>query len=190
LRFFTSSVLGWARRIVAKRRELRFSSYLQTLRDRGLVLGRNTSFQEGIFIDPSHCFLVSIGDDCVFAPNVHLVAHDASTKVVAGATRLGAVRIGSRCFFGDSVIVLPGVTIGDDCIIGAGAVVTRDVPAGSVAAGNPAKVLKSTAEYREQHQALRAQGRTFGAGYHIPGITPERRAEVLKALESGPVYID
>jgi maltose O-acetyltransferase len=190
LRLLTMSVLRWVRQLAAKRRELKFAAYLQTLQDRGLVLGRNVSFQEGVFIDPSHCFLVSIGDDCVFAPNVRLVAHDASTKVVAGATRLGTIRIGARCFLGDSVIVLPGVSIGDDCIVGAGSVVSRDIPAGSVAAGNPARVLKSTSEYRERHRELRAAGRTFGAGYHIPGITEARRAEVLKALGNGPVYID
>lgn len=180
----------WARQFVAKRREIRFNAHLETLRARGLVLGNNVSFQEGLFIDPSHCFLVAIGDDCVFAPNVRLIAHDASTKMVAGATRLGRVHIGSRCFLGDSVIVLPGVSIGDDCIIGAGSVVSRDVPAGSVAAGNPARVLKQTAEYREQHLRLREAGRSFGTGYHIPGITDARRAELQEALDRGPVYLD
>jgi maltose O-acetyltransferase len=184
------NVYRWARQIVAKRRDVRFNAYLETLRTRGLVLGKNVSFQDGVFIDPSHCFLVSIGDDCVFAPNVRLIAHDASTKLVAGATRLGAVRIGSRCFLGDSVIVLPGVSIGDDCVIGAGSVVSRSIPAGSVAAGNPARVVKQTLEYRERHRRLREQGRTFADGYHSPGITPERRAEVLKALEDGPTYLD
>ena len=109
---------------------------------------------------------------------------------VSSARGLGAIRIGDRCFLGDSVIVLPGVSIGDDCIIGAGSVVSRDVPAGSIAAGNPARVLKSTAEYAEQHRRLRASGRTFGDGYHVPGITEARRTEVLQALEAGPVYID
>lgn len=180
----------WLRQWIARRRDLRFHAYLKMLSARGLTLGRNVSFQEGVFIDPSHCFLISIGDDCVFAPNVRLIAHDASTKVVAGATRLGRVRIGSRCFIGDSAIVLPGVAIGDDCVIGAGSVVSRDIPAGSVAAGNPARVVKQTADYRERHRQLREQGRYFGDGYHMPDITPERRAEIQKALDDGPAYLD
>jgi len=53
------------------------------------------------------------------------------------------VRIGSRCFIGVSAVVLPGVTIGDDCIIGAGSIVTRNIPPGSVAVGNPARVIRS-----------------------------------------------
>lgn len=178
------------RKTINLRREARFGAYLGELQRRGLELGRNVSFQEGVFIDPSHCFLVSIGDECVFAPNVRLIAHDASTKMLVGATRLGRIRIGSRCFMGDSVIVLPGVSIGDDCIVGAGSVVSHDIPAGSVAAGNPAQVLKSTAEYRARHERLRGAGRTFGEGYNIPGITAERRAEVHAALDAGPAYID
>lgn len=53
------------------------------------------------------------------------------------------VRIGTRCFIGVSAVVLPGVTIGDDCIIGAGSVVTKDIPSGSIAVGNPARVIRS-----------------------------------------------
>lgn len=164
--------------------------YLDALRHRGLVLGSNVSFQDGVFLDPSHCFLISIGDDTVLAPNVRLIAHDASARLVAGATRLGAVRIGRRCFLGDSVIVLPGTSIGDDCIVGAGSVVTRDIPSGSVAAGNPARVLCKTTEYRERQQELRASGRTFGDGYHLPGASKVRRAEMIQAVESGPAFIE
>jgi len=51
-------------------------------------------------------------------------------------------------------------------------------------------VLRSIAELRQRHCGLRAAGRTFGAGYHIPGITAARRVEVLEALKAGPVYID
>jgi maltose O-acetyltransferase len=190
LRSITVSVLNRVRQYVARRRDVKFAAYLQTLQSRGLVLGHNVSFQEGVFIDPSHCFLISIGDDCVLAPNVRLIAHDASTKMVAGATRLGRIRIGNRCFLGDSVIVLPGVSIGDHCIVGAGSVVSRDIPAGSVAAGNPAKVLKSTRDYSDLHRRQRQAGRSFGTGYHIPEISEAGRAEVLKALDVGPVYID
>jgi maltose O-acetyltransferase len=52
------------------------------------------------------------------------------------------VRIGRNCWIGGGAIILPGVTIGDDALIGAGSVVTRDVPAGATAFGNPARVKK------------------------------------------------
>lgn len=55
-------------------------------------------------------------------------------------------RIGRNCFIGGRSMILPGVTIGDNCVIGAGSIVTRDVPPNSIAAGNPAKVIRSNIE--------------------------------------------
>ncbi len=56
------------------------------------------------------------------------------------------VRIGARCFIGGGSMILPGVSIGDDCIVGAGAVVSDDVPSRSIVGGNPARILKSNIE--------------------------------------------
>ena len=56
------------------------------------------------------------------------------------------VRIGRNCWLGAGVIVLPGITIGDNTVVGAGSVVTRDLPSGVVAAGNPCRVLREIGE--------------------------------------------
>ena len=56
------------------------------------------------------------------------------------------VKIGNDCWFGANVTVCPGVTIGDNCVIGAGSVVTRDIPANSFAAGVPCKVIRTITE--------------------------------------------
>ena len=56
------------------------------------------------------------------------------------------ITVGNDVWFGGSCTVLPGVTIGDGCVIGAGSVVTRDIPANTVAAGNPCRVLRSISE--------------------------------------------
>ena len=58
--------------------------------------------------------------------------------------RYGRIKIGNNCFIGCRSILLPGVTIGDNSIIGAGSVVTKDVPSGEVWAGNPARFIKTT----------------------------------------------
>jgi galactoside O-acetyltransferase len=57
------------------------------------------------------------------------------------------VRIGRNCWLGAGVIVMPGVTIGDNTVIGAGSVVTKDIPSGVVAVGNPCKVLREVGEH-------------------------------------------
>jgi maltose O-acetyltransferase len=179
----------WLAHFVSRFRERRARAYLQRLISRGMTLGRNVSFQDGVFLDPDHCFLITIGDDCVFAPNVRVIAHDASTKFVVGHTRLGRVTIGKRCFIGDSTIILPNVTIGDDCVIGAGSVVHKDIASGSIAAGNPARVLGTIADYRARHERAMNEGRSFDVTYHIDSISQTGKQEILNALDRGPAYI-
>ena len=101
---------------------------------------------------------VEIGDDCNFGPNVTIVTpvHPMlpdERKVLYdenGAPRrmcyAKPVKIGSDCWFGANVVVCPGVTIGENCVIGAGSVVTRDIPANSFAAGNPCRVIRPITE--------------------------------------------
>ena len=89
--------------------------------------------------------LVTIGDDCFLGPHVQIYTACHSTDPVERNSRrewAEPVTIGNNVWIGGNVTILPGVTIGDNTTIGAGSVVTRDVPAGVVAAGNPAKVIK------------------------------------------------
>lgn len=101
---------------------------------------------------------VTIGDDCNFGPNVTIVT--PVHPMVPSERRLmltaegeakhlcyaKPVHIGSDCWFGANVTVCPGVTIGDGCVIGAGSVVTRDIPANSFAAGVPCRVIREITE--------------------------------------------
>ena len=101
---------------------------------------------------------VTIGDDCNFGPGCTIVTpiHPmAASERNAMLDENGAVKrlcyakpvhIGKDCWFGANVTVCPGVTIGDGCVIGAGAVVTRDIPANSFAAGVPARVIRTITE--------------------------------------------
>lgn len=101
---------------------------------------------------------VTIGDRCNFGPNVTIVTphHPMIAKEreylldeAGNRVRLcwaKPVVIGNDCWFGANVVVCPGVTIGDGCVIGAGSVVTRDVPANRFAAGNPARVIREIGE--------------------------------------------
>jgi maltose O-acetyltransferase len=132
--------------------------------------------------DPSHCFLISIGDNCTICPNVRLIAHDASTKKHLGHTKIGTIDIKENCFLGDSVIVLPGVTIGPNTIIGAGSVVTKTVPANSVAAGNPSHVISSIDEYLKKIERKSIGKKIFGKDYYIDKLDEEKRAEIIRSI--------
>ncbi|GGH17292.1 hypothetical protein GCM10007036_18610 [Alsobacter metallidurans] len=90
--------------------------------------------------DKTHPKGVHVGAETYIAFDVAILAHDM-TRVLQCHTR-----IGNRCFIGARSIILPGVEIGDGCVIGSGSVVTKSIPAGSIAAGNPATVLRSNIE--------------------------------------------
>ena len=93
-------------------------------------------------LDEAH---VTIGDDCFIGPNVGLYTACHSTNPKERNTRrewAEPITIGNSVWIGGNVTILPGVTIGDNTTIGAGSVVTHDIPSNCVAAGNPAKVIK------------------------------------------------
>lgn len=165
------------------------ASYIQKLVDRGLVLGRNVNIVDTFFFDPSHCFLISIGDNCTIAPGVRLIAHDASTKRFLGYTKIGKIHIGADCFIGDSVIVLPNVAIGQGSIIGAGSVVTRDIPSGMVAAGNPAKVICPVDQYLDKIRSIAQQKKIFDESYYIESLDNIKRNEILQSVEKSMGFI-
>ena len=164
-------------------------SYLNYLQKQGLRLGKNVVIHSGFFFDPSHCFLISVGDNCVLAPGVKLIAHDASSKRLIGYTKIGRIDIGDDCFLGNSVIVLTGVSIGRNSIIGAGSVVTKDIPADSVAAGNPARVLCSTKSYTDKLLRQSKGKKIFDDEYGIERLSDAQRHEVLAAVTDDIGYM-
>ncbi len=170
---------------LAKKKE----KFLNKLIERGLTLGKNVSIIDTFFFDPSHCFLISIGDNCTLAPGVRLIAHDASTKQFLGYTKIGKIIIGENCFLGDSVIVLPNITIGAGSIIGAGSVVTRDIRPGMVAAGNPARVICSVEEYLEKVRKLAEEKTIFTEDYFIEHLNTKKRDEMLRELDNSIGFI-
>lgn len=103
---------------------------------------------------------MQIGDRVLFGPNVSIFASSHETSILSRrrGVELGLpVTIGDDCWIGGNVIILGGVTIGDGCTIGAGAVVTRDIPAYSVAVGSPAKVVKKVLSPEEEEKLETSQ---------------------------------
>ena len=99
---------------------------------------------------------IVIGDDTLIGANCKILDSDLhpidpEDRLSANPDRVKSapIRIGKNCFIGCNCLILKGVTIGDNCVIGAGSVVTRDIAANTMAAGNPAKMIRSLKEKRD-----------------------------------------
>lgn len=146
---------------------------LEGLRKGRIEIGENTLFQPHCWLTldlddarieiGANCFLnigvmlaarerITIGDwtmlanGCFVGDAAHRFSDPDTPVPLQGFTQKGPVRIGENCWLGANVVVTGGVTIGDRCVIGANSVVTQDVPPFSIAAGAPAKVIR-TIEY-------------------------------------------
>lgn len=124
--------------------------------------GKHTTIGKRTFINFNFTVqddaIVSIGDDCNFGPNCTIVTpmhpmlpderkamldKDGNVKRFCYAK---PVKIGNDCWFGANVTVCPGVTVGNNCVIGAGSVVTKDIPDNCFAAGVPCRVIRELSE--------------------------------------------
>jgi acetyltransferase-like isoleucine patch superfamily enzyme len=140
---------------------------LEALDEGRLTIGEGTLLEPGCWLTLAPQARISIGEGCFLNRNTMLAAHerivigdhtmlangcfvgdadhrvdDPDTPITwQGFVAKGPVEIGSNCWFGVNCVVTGGVTIGDRCVIGANSVVNRDVPAGTIVAGAPARVI-------------------------------------------------
>lgn len=107
-------------------------------------IGDGNYFNSNVILDS--CGKIEIGNDNMFGPNVfvtdsnHSFDHLVSPKMLK--MRTGITRIEDNCWIGASAVILSGVTIGSNSVIGAGSVVTKNIPSGVVAVGIPAKIIR------------------------------------------------
>jgi acetyltransferase-like isoleucine patch superfamily enzyme len=124
-----------------------------TLRALGAQIGRGVFFGPDVYIEHHFAPLLKIEDGAVLARGVCVLLHDSGLNNVAGAPlQFGKVILRRNCYIGANTTVLCGVEIGEGALVGAAALVTRDVPAGAVAYGHPARVRGSVAELAERHR--------------------------------------
>jgi maltose O-acetyltransferase len=148
--------------------------WLEDYLKRSMKMGINCSIQPGVTFDYSLCWLINIGNNVTIAPQAYILAHDDSSKILTGYTKLGVVTIEDDVF-----IVMPGVTIGKGSIIAAGSVVTKSVPEGCIYAGNPAREIKSLKAYIEKIGELMEKSPKYDESYTINGNISNDQKEVM-----------
>lgn len=157
----------------------------------GMKVGKNFKRLNGTILDPSHCWLIEIGDNVTLAPRVHILCHDASTKYFLSYTKIGRVTIGNNVFVGTETVILPNVKIGNNVIIGANSTVTHNVQDNSVYAGSPAKFLCSIDEYLSKERKRMEISPCYGESYTLrKNVSIDKRMQQKEELDGKIGYID
>lgn len=124
---------------------------------KGAKIGAGTIIHGALNTFGTEPYLIEVGVNCLFAYDVRLITHDGGVNVLNNLNmleikcdKMGKITIGNNSYFGMGSFVMPNVHIGDNCIIGAMSVVTRDVPDNTVVAGIPAKQICTVNEYYEK----------------------------------------
>jgi maltose O-acetyltransferase len=181
--------LGWRRTLMGRLRGYPSRTWLIR---HGLRVGRDVYIDDFAAFDHGFLWLISIGDEAVLSAGVRIVAHDGSTKHWTGYIRVGRVDIGRKVYIGANAIVLPGVTIGDGAIVGAGSVVRADVAPGEIVMGNPAVSVGTLERFTAKHRAQVAKRPCYPReGYSAYLHVSEENMQVMRAdLADGPGYVE
>lgn len=123
---------------------------VEDLRKEGATIGQNVDIIDAS-IDRGTPFMLTIGNN-VTLTNCRILTHDASTKKPLGFTKVGRVIIGDNVFIGADALILPNTKIGNNVIVGGGAVVACDIPDNSVVVGNPCRIICTYDAYIERQK--------------------------------------
>lgn len=125
-------------------------------RMKGYDIHRSVILERKIHLDRLYRGGIHIGEHSLIASGVTILSHD-HCKRVDGHPLLSDTYIGKRCFIAVNATILPGVKIGDEVIVGAGSVVSRNVPSNVIVAGNPARIIRENIRMNESAELVNWQ---------------------------------
>lgn len=146
----------------------------------GGTIGKNCEIQSQVEFG-SEPYLISIGDHVRITQGVKFITHDGGVWILREQQELsdidvfGKIKIGNNVHIGWNAIIMPNVTIGDNCVIGAGSVVTKDIPDNSIAVGVPARVIENVDEYKEK---------VLKKGIHSKNLSESEKREYILSHNS------
>jgi acetyltransferase-like isoleucine patch superfamily enzyme len=132
----------------------------------------------------SEPYLIQIGNHVSIGSGVSFITHDGGVWVLRVKDNLenidmvAPITVGNNVFIGNKTVILPGVNIGDNVVIGAGSIVTKDIPSNSVAAGCPAKAIRTIESYEKKIKEV---------GMHIKHLSHKQKREYLSKHLSNAV---
>lgn len=156
------------------------SSLIRYLKSKGISIGDGTTIPhpKTVTIDCSRPSLLTIGQNVRLNKDLTIQTHDFASMVFVNRDcefipSFAPIHIGNNVYFGQKCTVLKGVTIGDNCIIGFGSIVTKDIPSNSVAVGRPAKVICSLDDYLTKRKEKEVdEAIAFALSIYEQGRTP------------------
>lgn len=141
---------------MAKRKFMSKKQYAEYLQAQGVVIGSGCNIDTTAFFG-SEPWLIRIGNNTRITQGVRMITHDGGLwtlrrlgMIAKESDKYGKIVIGDNCNIGWDVIIMPNVTIGNNCVVAAGAVVTRDIPDNTVFGGVPARQIETLDEYYEK----------------------------------------
>ncbi len=158
-----------------------FNQPVKYARKKGVSLGNGNSFVDHPNFG-SEPYLISIGDNNRISFECAFITHDGGRWTLDHLfhdekpfIKFGTIRIGSNNFIGARTVVNPGITIGDNCVIAAGSIVTKSIPTGEVWGGVPARRIMSIEEYRDKL----INNKKF---YNLYELEKNKRNELIRVL--------
>lgn len=144
-------------------------------RSQGMIVGKDCCIYSAEFW--SEAFLISIGSHVQITSGVKLFTHGGGwvfRDELPNFDSFGKIRIGNNVYIGNNAMIMPGITIGDNVVIAAGAIVTKNVPNNVVVAGNPARIIESIEVFK---------GKNIKYNLGLKGLSTEAKRERILATD-------